>query len=1077
MSYISANELGNETTTDTALSVNSLPAFNVPDRSIAPQAPAAPKPTGLETVTAAFRLYHSGTAIYDAISDPYRGSKEFDKDFSPRRKAVEEGLGEYADQFTSVANIEEYNHVKGRVLQRKQAQQTIDNAGGWGIAAALPAAIIDPPGMLMMAVPILGQARIANIASLPLRYATNAGAIAATGVATGAVQVGAMQALAPVSENETVGSLYSLDGDGTKIAMAAGLGLALLGTTGRAVSRATKEEVQKSLETMIRTPDGVLLNAATPAEKAAGTAINETASKLYENAGTKALATLADDVARGTLDGIGLKLAKSPFDVMRVWGQKLAPDIMQRIGTKEGIASPLLNAKLLTMMEGNSDIHAFGRTLLNTKQSLDSLKDLPPNVQQELLSQLNAIGIGAKTIDDITPSAVQRYTNELIGHSVATGQRHIIPEIDSAAQKLRSIFAKDWARIVKQGMDNVSDIPMPTYFTRVFNKEGIAQNQIEFIQRITPSIEESLLRNGVIAAEAAAQAEAVAVAVTNKITGAGVAGTGADMFRAVSTSGPSGNLAARTLDIPYEVLAPFLDHDAFKVLNVYKRSIEPQLALKEIFGHTNFDDFRTNVMLVERDRIKSGYIELARTATGDDLERISSELNKFDELWSEGEGLVKQLFDGMLGKTRMSENAHTALATTGRVTRKLMTPIYLSGQVISSLVDIPRQIGTHGITPVMSAWGNYLTSKAFRSMSKETAERIGVALELTSFKLKTHGEEAFGLYEREVVGAARGRIESRVDQMAEGFQWLNGAMVWNDSLRGVTATLAEDRLLRAASKGWGNLNKSDREWMLVLGIDEKQLGGIATAARGNTQKTRRFMHTDIEDWTDLEAARAFKLAVLKDAQTTALTPFQGVMPTWYDTEAGRFLWQFKSFMSASYQQTLMVGLQRNDARVWTGLAAMVATGMAVSELKDITSGRPVKEKTLAERVAQGVDRSGAFDMPLALAGYANAIASDMGVSPSQIFADNNRRPRGVLDSLLGPTGSTAEKAARASREIVENGVTEKAQQDLASITPYNKFLGFNWSKALIDSIHGHTQYIDRVTDAFKNTFPGMYPDE
>lgn len=1076
MAYITENELGASDGTDAAHTVNSLPAFAQKPQA-APAAATVAKPSALDTVAAAFRVYNTAGTLYDKVAHPYDGSDQFDANFSPRRKAVEEGLAEYADEFTTVKNPEHYEHVKNRVLQQKNARRILEDAGGWGLAAAIPAVIADPVGMALMAVPVAGAGRIAQIGSKAARYGAYAGAITATGIATGVAQTGALQAVNPTPESETVQSLYDINGTGTHIAVGLGLSLALFGTAGRTVHRASRSEVQKAVDALIVDPQGALLQPnATAAQIAAGTAVNDGASKLYENAATKTLGVLADDVSRGVFDGIGLKLAKSPFDAFRKLGQQLSPDIMQRVGTKDEVASPILNAKLMTMMEGNSDIHAFGNVVLDTKKGLDGLKQLTPAEQQEIFQQMQAIGINAKSIDDITPAAVQAHASELIGYAVATGTRHVIPEIDAAAEKLRAIFTKDWGRIVAQGLDNGVPASMPTYFTRVFNKAGIAMNQVRFIDDLTPHIEQSLIAGGLNPADAALQARTVATAVNNKISGAGVAGTGADMFRAVSESGPMGKLAARTLDVPYAVLAPYMEHDAYKVLNIYKRSVEPQIALKEVFGHTTFEDFNEHVLMVERDRVKAALIASADGVQGDDIKRINSELAGFDKAWDDNTKQLQQLFDGLMGKTKMAERAHTELATSTRIVRKTTGMAMLSGQVLSSIVDIPRQIGTHGITPVMVAWANYLTSGAFRAMGRETAERVGVALELTQFKLNAHGQEAFGGYEREVIGQARGRIEERVDQLAEGFQWLNGAMLWNDSLRTTTAVLAEDRLLRAADKGWTNLSKSDKEWMLVLGIDETQLGGIKAASQGSTQSTRRFMHTDIENWTDLDAARSFKLAVLKDAQTTALTPFTGTMPTWYDSEAGKFIWQFKSFISASYQQTLMVGLQRNDARVWTGLTAMVATGMAISEIKDNFSAGPKKEKSLAERVASGVDRSGAFDMPLALAGYVNAFASDMGMAPN-LFSDNNRRPRGILDSLLGPVGTVGEKLAGASREIAENGVTEKAQQDIASVTPYHKIMGVDVARALIDSIHGHTQYIDKVVDAFKQTFEGMYPDE
>jgi hypothetical protein len=1078
MAFITEKDLGLNSAADSLQSVAALPAFQPVLRAHA-QAQAKPQGSGLlDVATAAFRERSTVTSLYENAIDPYTGSKEFDRTFSPRRRAVEDGLAEYQDQFTNVGNPEQYEYVKGRVLQQKEAKKVVENAGGLGVGAAITASLLDPVGMMMMTVPVLGEARIAKIGSDVARISARAGSYAAAGVGFGVIQEGVLNQVRPSTDADQVTSSYSLEGDGTKIAVAAGIGMAMFGAVGRAAGRASKDAVGKALDKLMVDPNGALLPAAaTDLEKAAATAVNSEASKLYTNAGVKAVDAIVEKGSFGMLEGIGMTLAKSPFDSVRKWGQQIAPDIMQRIGTKEGIASPA-NAKIISMMEANSDINGFGTVLRDGKKSLDSLKELTPAQQAEVFEELRLLGVGVNSFEDVTPAVVQHYMQELVGYATQRGGRHVVAEIEAASKKLTAIFQKDAARINPSGLlgklesgaakqlDNASP-----YFTYVFKSEVIAANQLKWVAEVSPYIEQTLIRNGSPVAEAARQAEAIAVKAANNLTGASSTGAGSEFIKALAESGPMGKLIERQLDVPYKVLAPYLEHDAFKVLNVYKRSIEPQLALKETFGFTSFTDFNANVMAPEGAKLKQALLDSAKTATGDDLARINAELAGFDEAWKADTERLQTLFDSLMGKTKMSENAHTALARNSRILRKGVGMAMLSGQVISSLVDVPRQVMTHGLTPVMGAWGNYLTSSSFRAMGKETAERVGVALELTAFKLKTHGDNAFGGMEREMVGYMQSTKERIADRATEGFQWLNGAMLWNDSIRTTTALLAEDRLLRAATTGWDKLSKMDREWMLVLGIDEKSLAGIAAAQAGNTATTRRFMHTDIENWADANAARDFKLAVLKDAHTTNATPFRGTMPSWYDSEAGKFIWQFKSFMSASYQQTMMVGLQRNDARVWMGLVNAVGVGMAIVEIKDIFSAAPSKEKPLVEKVLAGVDRSGVADMPVALAGYVNAgIASVTGKSLDP-FAENNRRPKGFLDSVLGPTGSAATSVGRGIKEGVTNGFNEKAQQEIAKAVPFHKIMGVDVGRALIESIHGSTQYIDKVTDSFKKAMP------
>lgn len=1080
MASITENELGQSAGQDSLNTVNAMPAFR-------PKAPAKTLPVATETpstlniVTEAFRQHNSVSAAYENFANPYNGSQELDRDFSPRRKAQAEGFAEYADDFTKVRNAEEYDYVKQRVLDTKASKHVLENAGWGGVGGVLAASVLDPVGMLMMAVPGVGEARIAQIGSSVLRVGARAASYTAAGAGAMAVQEGVLNEIRPNTEDMNVTSQFDLTGSGTKGAAIAGIGMSLFGVAGRSVSKASKSVVAAAIDKLMVDPAGVLLNdTATAAQRAAGTVVNDAGSKLYMNAGTKAIDKLVTEGSFGLVEGIGTKLAKSPFDMFRRLGQQLSPDILQRVETKSGIASPR-DAKLMAMMESNSDIHDFNNTILDTGKALDSLKTITPSDQAVILDEFQKLGLGAKSIDDITPASVQAHFRELVGWAVASGKTHVIPEVEQAAEKLRKIFAKDWERINAQGLGDAAHVAgqvMPAYFTRVFNKQGIATNQLKWINDVAPHIEQSLLASGAAPADAAKQAQQVAISAANKIMGMGSAGTGEELTKALSSASPMGKLAARTLDVPHEVLAPFLEHDAVRVLQTYKRSVEPQLALKELFGHTEFSAFKEAVIDPEFNRLKALLVDSSKTATGDDLIEINKQIAGFDGQWREGLDIAQTLFDGIKGQTKMSQRAHTPLATTTRILRKGVGMISLSGQVLSSLGDIPRQVGTHGIAPVMGAWGNFLTSKAFRSMSIEGAERVGVALELTMNKLKIHGESGLNGYEREVIGHQQGSIERGVEYASEKFQWLNGAMAWNDVLRSTTASIAEDRLLRAATTDFAKLPTSDREWLAVMGVDEAGLKAIGGASQGNTVTQGnfgKFMSTELEDWTDLEAARTFKLAVLKDAQTTAMTPFQGTLPSWYDSEVGKFMWQFKSFISASYQQTLLVGLQRNDARIWQGLVGMIGMGMAVSAIKDKLAAKPEeKEKTWGHLLWEGVDRSGAFDAPLSLAAYVDAAGASLTGKSHLPFADNNRRPHSLWDALGGPTGSTLNRAFSTSKRIVgDDGFDEKAQQGLMGVTPFHKWLGLDVGRAVVDAVHGHTQYIDKVREGFASTFPDM----
>lgn len=1081
MTIISSRELGDHSFADAQTTVRNVPTTSA--QPLTPQA-AAPvaRPSSLDVWTAAFSVNNSISGLYESLANPYTGTKEFDRDFSPRRLATQEGYAEYADEFTNARNRSEYEFIKQRVDQTKQSKQVLENASlGESIGAQMTAAILDPVGMALMAVPVAGEARIAQVGSQAARIALRAGSYTATGIATAATQQGVLNQVRPTSEQDQVSTLYGATGTGTAVAVGFGVTAALFGTVGRGVSAATKNQVRQAIEELVVNPDGTIAKLA-EATGAAAKPLDDASTKLYKNAATKAALKSNPNFNQG----LGMKLAESPISAFRTWGMQITPDVMQREGTKQGVAH-LDNVRLRVMHETNSALNNFGYEMVKVKKSLDSLGDLTPAQQQEIFDQLRLMGVKVEHPSDITPAVVQHYASELVGYATQNGARHVLPEVDGAAKKLASIFQRDADRINLSGVLGLGPDGLPiqlsggSYFSRVFNKGAVAINQLQWIDDISKPIEARLISVGMRPDEAAKAAKEVAMQASNKITSSGSRGTGSELLELLSNVGPQGKLAARSLDLPYEVLAPYLEHDALKVLHAYKRSVEPQIALQEVFGYHSFNDFRNNVMAPEYDRLKQALRERVNTATPEEKIQINTELLGFDNEWKKGEEILKELFDGTLGRTNMSERAHKKIASVGRVARMTGSMIMLSGQVVSSLPELAKHIGTHGLIPAMKTWAVYLGSSEFRNMSRETASRIGVLQELLAFKNKVASDMSIAGIDREMLEltpGAMGTIEKYAHMGTEGFQWINGAMLWNDSIRNMTVTMAEDRLLRTASKEWKKLGRKDREWLLVMGVDEQMHEKIGKGMQGKYQKTKGFYHTDVDSWTDPEAAYAFKMAALKDAHTTASTPFQGTMPGWYDSEWGKFVLQFKSFLYANYQQTLIPYLQRNDANVWQGVVAATALGMAVAELKDITSAAPPQNKTIEAQVFDGIERSGMVDMPFMIYGYLNALYSSTfqeaiplaeGIK-SMTGLDfkgtdsTNRRPKGFVDAAMGPTAGILQKAGETANEVQERGMTEKAQQGIADVTPFHKIGGVDIGRMLIESLHGHTRYIDNMVN-------------
>jgi len=1005
--------------------------------------PKAPKPEG-SLLGAAFRQENLiGAAIVrNDLKDQFHVTDEFDPNFSPRKQAKLDGLGEYADRFNNVRNKSQYDFLKAKIDQEKKDNAIISDNGLLGLTASVFAGIADPVSLGTLLIPGVGEARATSIGARIAGYAGR-----------GAIEAAATEV--PLNLMQETRSPEQ-----SALAVAGGAVVhSLLGTAADKVSKARKDKLTADL--LAETEQTGLGDSVGAAR--VGFTTSDSASRLKTNPGVKAVDTVVENTG---LEGVGLTVAKSDSPAIRRAGEQLAIDILQREGTAEGRAAPV-SAELL-VRAGRADLQNFAIAFRDASRSLDGLGQLADSDKQVIFNQLRSMGVKIENVADVTPEVVQSHLAQLVGYAARNSDTHVVSQVEGLAKILRKIYDKDYARAVRLGLVEAGTqvVGAPSYFTRVYNKALIQQRQTEFMQTIVPEIERKLAAAG----EPINKAEDIATAITNNLTGMGN-GSAADVYKALTEKG-YGKLAERILDIPDDILAPFLENDAAKVLSIYKRSVEPQLALKETMGHTDFKKYLDEVLVPEREVEKSKLS--ARTNMDDPAQvaKLNEALAAYDKNWKQDVAALEQLWKRVEGRATEPPTAEFAkkFHAGARILRKVVGTASLGGTVIASIPDIGRIVMTHGLTPLMKNWAARLTSKEFRDFSKETAARIGTAGELVMYKQsKLRRDLAAEGFDPELLHVEPGRIERAVDSFAERFQYWSGAMWWNDTPRQMAATLAEDRILRNAEKGWSAISQKEREYLAVMGIDEKMLGKIKTG--GQVHDLKGFKATDLETWTDQEAARAVKLATLKDATTTINSPTAGTMPVWADNETAKFLLQFKSFIFANYQQTLLVGLQRADAETLMGLSTMVGLGMAVEATRRVMGGND-KDYTAGELVFKGIDRSGVASIPQEVVNYAD-LATRMTGHTLNPYANARIQDPSLFD-ILGPTAGYLQRGYKVINDVGKDGsLSDKGQKSAVGLLPYQNLWGFRPGLAALEWAKGQTDYIDRVSSAFKKAFPDM----
>ena len=155
------------------------------------------------------------------------------------------------------------------------------------------------------------------------------------------------------------------------------------------------------------------------------------------------------------------------------------------------------------------------------------------------------------------------------------------------------------------------------------------------------------------------------------------------------------------------------------------------------------------------------------------------------------------------------------------------------------------------------------------------------------------------------------------------------------------------------------------------------------------------------------------------------------------TQLGALVGQFKSFIIASTQRTLISGLQQRDLAALNGSALMLGLGMMTYAIKETAAGRDLSddpEKWLVE----GIDRSG-------LTGWlfeANNILEKatrggfgvnamIGAGPMSRYASRN-----ITGSLLGPSLGVVEDAVTVSGSLSTGELTRSDVRAFRRLLPY-----------------------------------------
>jgi hypothetical protein len=515
-------------------------------------APQGPAPSALDVAAAAERQFNVAGMLYDRFYANPKPNAAPVPGFDPLA-SVPKGYEGYADRFLDAQSPQEVQWIKGRIDQEISDRQTIARAGGWGVAATLAAGATDPLTIASMAIPVGGEARLANM-----------GRMALVAGGTAAAQEGIAQEL-----QETRTPAESL----TNIASSAILGGILGAAIRPRVPQAEFDRLAAGLDQIPPRP-GPIANPT--GESTAGAAAAQPGVDLAGNTITGPAKTLAEGWIGQAAPG--LRLLTSPSNEVRDLVQQLAETRETLAKNLQGIPTP---TALETRLRGYDGLwyqawKARGQAFRAYRERIAGTDEVP-------LSRPDF--------------------NEQIAFAMRRGDNSAIPEVaQAAADTRRIVFDPLKARAIQLGLlpDQVKATGADSYLMRQYDGAAIRANMPDFLDRLTQGFTEQ----GVDPAEA----RDIAYKATRNVLGSE---RGLMDWNVLDDVVPkAGPLEKRTLELPDTLLEPYLSSNIDHLSHSYIRSMAPEVEMTARFGsrdlHDQFDAVKDDYARLQEQAIANG---------------------------------------------------------------------------------------------------------------------------------------------------------------------------------------------------------------------------------------------------------------------------------------------------------------------------------------------------------------------------------------------------------------------------------------------------------------------------------------
>jgi len=514
------------------------------------------------------------------------------------------------------------------------------------------------------------------------------------------------------------------------------------------------------------------------------------------------------------------------------------------------------------------------------------------------------------------------------------------------------------------------------------------------------------------------EAEDAADEIVNKIIGA-PSGLVPAQLLPEKIIGRAGFTKSRSLLIPDERIEDFLESDINHVMESYLRQVGPEIELTAQFGSKDMGE--------QIRQVSEEYTQLIKDA------KTPKERGRLEKQRDADLRDIEAMRDRLIGTYGAPKDPRSFFVRAGRVARNINFLRLLGGMTISAATDLMRPVMQHGLSKSLRPMGAMLRNMSAVKVATKDLREMAVGLD---YVLSTRTKAIADLtdpYSR------RSAFERGLNWGTQKFGNWTLMNQWNSALKSWSGLIVQSRILDNAQllAAGKEVPKKEVRKLAQIGIDQSMLRRIGEqyAKHGEDMDGLLTGHSHL--WDDRAVREAFQSAVLKDVDSTVVTPGVGDTPLMMSNEVGKMILQFKTFIFAQHNRVIASGIQQGDASFYLGAMGTIALGAMVYVMKQKLSGRDI-DYSPNNLVKEGIDRAGMIGWlsePLNavenISGGRFGLGAMFGAPPVSRFQSRN-----AIGALLGPTFDMAGDGAVIANGVLNGEFDDKQTHAVRKLLPY-----------------------------------------